>query len=294
MSQYLVNLDLERNSQNTTSRYQATALSTFCEVCFKLFAKGSVDQYASEGPWFKLFVEDIERDLVWRTLHDSRQILERGLASGCELCHLVTPMLPPTPSDFRSLFCMSRSKVFEYHMLAIVDSTDSDRVPDIWKALWLEIESVVNISSFEPTRSATLTASKSGNIGSGQTLHLASLWLAECESHHKQCIRMSEPRWYPTRLLKISESGHRVRLITTAEERMHGPYFTLSHCWGTQKPRLMLTSETDGALRNGLAISELEHTYRDALVATSSLGAEYLWIDLFCIGQGESHESKQD
>ena len=75
---------------------------------------------------------------------------------------------------------------------------------------------------------------------------------------------------------------------------MHGAYFTLSHCWGSQRPQLLLTRDTVGMLDGGLHIDSLEPTYRDALDVTRSLGYKYLWIDLFCIFQGSDDFSKQD
>jgi hypothetical protein len=89
-------------------------------------------------------------------------------------------------------------------------------------------------------------------------------------------------------------TGPIVRLILTVEHQMHGPYFTLSHCWGSQRPRLLLTRDTVGMLKDSLPIDSLEPTYRDALDATRSLGCRYLWIDLFCIFQGADDFSKQD
>jgi len=84
-----------------------------------------------------------------------------------------------------------------------------------------------------------------------------------------------------------------VKLITTAEHEVQGPYLTLSHCWGGAPPALMLTADSAAALEGGVDIASLEHTYRDALLATQSLGIKYLWIDLFCIFQGQDPASIQ-
>jgi hypothetical protein len=56
----------------------------------------------------------------------------------------------------------------------------------------------------------------------------------------------------------------------------------------------MLTPESVGSLMDGLDIASLEPTFRDALVATRSLGVQYMWIDLFCILQGHDDESQED
>lgn len=56
----------------------------------------------------------------------------------------------------------------------------------------------------------------------------------------------------------------------------------------------MLTSATLAALEEGVDIAPLEHTYRDALIATRSLGVSHLWIDLFCTFQGRDSASVQD
>jgi len=56
----------------------------------------------------------------------------------------------------------------------------------------------------------------------------------------------------------------------------------------------MLTPATEAGLRGGLAVDSMERTYRNALVATRSLGYKHLWIDIFCIFQDKSAEGKED
>jgi hypothetical protein len=92
----------------------------------------------------------------------------------------------------------------------------------------------------------------------------------------------------------LEVTGETVKLTDTADENVREHYFTLSYVWGNPTPPLMSTPEKEGELRAGLPIIRLEKTYRDALHVTKALGYRYLWIDLFCIFQGESAKGKQD
>ena len=68
-------------------------------------------------------------------------------------------------------------------------------------------------------------------------------------------------------------------------------YTALSHCWGKTKT-LRLTHDTYDAYTGleGIRISDLPATFRDAVSITRRLGVRYLWIDSLCIIQ----DSKED
>ncbi len=61
-------------------------------------------------------------------------------------------------------------------------------------------------------------------------------------------------------------------------------YATLSYCWGGPQS-VVLTTSTIDSLMQGIAISKLPQTIRDAISSTRKLGIQYLWVDALCIEQ---------
>jgi hypothetical protein len=62
------------------------------------------------------------------------------------------------------------------------------------------------------------------------------------------------------------------------------PYITLSHRWA-QTEHILLTTETQQQLQDGLPINRLPKTFQDTIVVSQHLGVRYLWIDCLCIIQ---------
>ena len=228
-------------------------MSTLCNTCSPLFSKGSAELYFSKR-WYKDSVTGEDADIIWHTLHDSKQAFDRGIASGCELCRSIADAIPTDSSRFRTSFSMRHAPKLHCDQLDIIDSSDPNRVPD------LEDESTVTFdikphqanTPLEPLHSAAIAASKSPCTGADKTLDMAYLWLTECTTRHEYCTRPVEPTWYPTRLLEIS--GEKVKLIVTAEKKIEGHYFTLSYVWGNPHPPLWLTPDTETQLRSGVEI----------------------------------------
>jgi hypothetical protein len=135
-------------------------------------------------------------------------------------------------------------------------------------------------------------ALKTTSTGSPQMLSRASNWLSRCILEHEHCARVQGPCQYPARLLKIS--NRTVKVIVTSEHDTKGPYATLSHCWGEIPPRRKLTPDNCHVFASGVDVFDLESTYRNALLTVRSMGIQYLWIDLFCILQGDDAKSKAD
>ncbi|KAH0423560.1 hypothetical protein CcaCcLH18_12086 [Colletotrichum camelliae] len=65
-------------------------------------------------------------------------------------------------------------------------------------------------------------------------------------------------------------------------------YATLSYCWGLG-PFLSLTKSTMSSFRQGVSVSDLPQTFRDAIHVAKQLGLSYIWIDALCIIQHD-HE----
>jgi len=66
-------------------------------------------------------------------------------------------------------------------------------------------------------------------------------------------------------------------------------YIALSHPWGDKRHNnhfCTLHENLSSRIRNGISISDLPDTLRDAVEVTRRLGVRYLWIDTICIIQG--------
>lgn len=98
----------------------------------------------------------------------------------------------------------------------------------------------------------------------------------------------------PTRLLHFDTGGLFIRLVTVPQLSIAAKarisqrgYASLSYCWGGPQP-FCLTKKTMQTLTQGIEVSILPNTLRDAITALSSLGLEYIWIDALCIKQDDS------
>lgn len=95
------------------------------------------------------------------------------------------------------------------------------------------------------------------------------------------------------RLLKIRKDQDGERLVSLACEippRTPPEYCCLTHSWGGVNDIVKLTSENTEQMQQGIDVATLPRTFQDAIVITSELGYEWLWIDSLCIVQ----DSRQD
>lgn len=118
------------------------------------------------------------------------------------------------------------------------------------------------------------------NTGSSLTLDYISKWYCDCVATHSQCQLPSPANSFrQTRLLDVgSAQQDSVRLVDTRTDENDGPYICLSHCWG-KETFLTLTTDTQNLLKNGIFLTTLPKTFRDAILVTRRMGIKYLWID---------------
>ncbi|KZL71079.1 heterokaryon incompatibility protein [Colletotrichum tofieldiae] len=109
-------------------------------------------------------------------------------------------------------------------------------------------------------------------------------WISNCAQNHQQCRNQSREKWYPTRLLHISNGGRSARLILTKDTPPLHPYITLSHRWGKVQYD-KLTSETIHGFQSCVDIPKLPKVFQDSIALSWHLGIHYLWIDSLCIKQ---------
>jgi hypothetical protein len=101
----------------------------------------------------------------------------------------------------------------------------------------------------------------------------------ECRDRHVGCrLQTSQTVAYPSRLIDVGELHDSIFLRDTQRLDERGPYTCLSHCWGQKQP-FMLTNETKSMLHDGMLVSALPKTFRDAIFVTRLLGVRFLWID---------------
>ena len=90
----------------------------------------------------------------------------------------------------------------------------------------------------------------------------------------------------PTRLLDVGHpEAHEVRLVLAGSQETV-PYAALSYCWGNSKPHLTTIATINRHLE-GIHISTLPQTLKDAVAVTRRLDIRYLWIDSLCIVQDD-------
>ncbi|KAK0652376.1 heterokaryon incompatibility protein-domain-containing protein [Cercophora newfieldiana] len=108
-------------------------------------------------------------------------------------------------------------------------------------------------------------------------------WMQTCDAKHT-CRPRDAP--LPTRLLEIEQGNARsMRVLETANIKT-GKYIALSHCWGLSH-RLKTTKANIEAHKNGISLSTLPQTFRDAVSCALELGVRWLWIDTLCIIQDD-------
>ncbi|KAK1573163.1 uncharacterized protein LY79DRAFT_662926, partial [Colletotrichum navitas] len=123
-----------------------------------------------------------------------------------------------------------------------------------------------------------------GNTGSQRTMEYIAAQIRKCMETHESCRVPSKSTWYLRRLLQILSSDDRatvtgLRLVETEETPIHGPYATLSYCWGS-KPNLTLKLDNYKEYRiTGMPAFVIPQLFLDAAFVTMKVGAGYIWID---------------
>ncbi|OTB02660.1 hypothetical protein M426DRAFT_322425 [Hypoxylon sp. CI-4A] len=125
----------------------------------------------------------------------------------------------------------------------------------------------------------------SQNTGSTSNLDQAKDWLQQCDASHDNCTSVQSVDYLPTRVLDVSRQEDRI-FVVEKDLCPTKPYVTLSHCWGHRKPIQTTVASLPTFRTDGIALTSLPKTFREAVLATRHLGCSYLWIDSLCIIQG--------
>lgn len=118
-------------------------------------------------------------------------------------------------------------------------------------------------------------------------------WLQKCDEEHKLC--RASPDHLPIRLLDIdTKSPDTIRLVhyrDLSTDLLHKPsYACLSHCWGTSRSKHITKHENFETNCEGIPISELPRTFREAVLIARALHLQYIWIDSMCIVQDDEED----
>jgi hypothetical protein len=86
----------------------------------------------------------------------------------------------------------------------------------------------------------------------------------------------------------------RYRLVYTDEvDSKEIRYAALSYCWGASNT-VLTTAATEALYLQEIPTAELPQTIRDALEISRELGIPYLWVDAFCICQGDKKDWERE
>lgn len=122
------------------------------------------------------------------------------------------------------------------------------------------------------------------------SIEIAKQWISACSSSHEACSHIQDTE-LPTRVIDCGTPGTDPRLIQT--QGMKGQYITLSHCWGDAKPPVTTAHNLKSRMLC-IPYSTLPRTFRDAVDIVRELGFQFLWIDGFCIIQGDEDDWKHE
>jgi hypothetical protein len=127
--------------------------------------------------------------------------------------------------------------------------------------------------------------------------NIAEFWLQSCKENHNECQGFPITGSKPKRVLDLGHGHHiRPRLCRAKSLPPSFKYATLSHVWGESQPLRLMTASLD-AMQEGMDVSLLPQTFRDAMETARRLGIQYLWIDSLCIIQDSEkdwHEQSHD
>jgi hypothetical protein len=126
---------------------------------------------------------------------------------------------------------------------------------------------------------------------SRQTFDNTKGWLEECLSDaHPYCAGTSSKLrnrvLQSIRFLKIQDN----KLILVIDT-IPNSYAALSHCWGSGQtiPRTTINN-LEHSMSDGIILTDLPKTFRDAVRVCRNLNIPFIWIDSLCIVQDDDDD----
>ncbi|KAK0723404.1 hypothetical protein B0T26DRAFT_674977 [Lasiosphaeria miniovina] len=123
------------------------------------------------------------------------------------------------------------------------------------------------------------------DTGSQTHFEIIRQWLWFCDENHSDCRSSASIRCMPTRVIDVGHEGDRYVSLWETGPQDKEQYVALSHPWG-HEPHFVTDVQNLEQHKQGIMLSRLPATFRDAIHTTRALRIRYLWIDSICIIQG--------
>jgi hypothetical protein len=118
-------------------------------------------------------------------------------------------------------------------------------------------------------------------------------WMKKCEEDDEVCKKLGNGP-LPTRIIDLGTMNHESQLKLRDDlAGASGRYACLSYCWGLAQP-IMTQSDTIDDFKNGINLTSLPKTIRDAIFVTRKLNLRYLWVDALCILQDNEEDKARE
>lgn len=128
------------------------------------------------------------------------------------------------------------------------------------------------------------------------------LWAKnQIESHQDCCQPKTIDRAFvPTRLINVGSIGPDRDVVLEENTPRGSRYVALSYCWGSDAETDNIdqinktTSATFPDYKKRISWDRIPQTIQHAVTFTRRLGIKYLWVDRFCIIQGDKDDWKEE
>lgn len=142
---------------------------------------------------------------------------------------------------------------------------------------------ILELDSRFPWKGIPYDRDMSDTAGSEECLLFLKHWMENCQASHTDCPPSDHP--LPTRVLDVTTNPPKL-VITANLSQKEEKYIALSHCWGPSQPLRTLKMNI-GLHQDGIDLSSMPQTFKDAVAVTRYLGMRYIWIDSLCIVQDD-------
>ncbi|KAI1498657.1 heterokaryon incompatibility protein-domain-containing protein [Biscogniauxia marginata] len=253
--------------------------AVFCDLCASIFSEDSYE-------WWERYWESDPGSFEFligypRQHHASLRSLEFAVEQGCwictQLCAADPGLITRSSQDFRAIrYRLVRSDLAYKQGFDLKFACSGDDI-----IVTVQVDDELQTTTY---RRLARCSQDQTSTGHGEVASLAHWWLLECIQCHKTCSNLASGDWKPSRLLDISQDN--IRLVLTRDEETVGPYATLSHCWGREKFPVLNSNNLLQFLA-GVHLNAFPRTFRETIETARRLDVKYLWIDCYCIIQGD-------
>ncbi len=233
----------------------------------------------------------------------------------CELEVYIKSRVPGTGATEQSWIQAKTSSYYIHRQLAQAVFPEPDAKPLEADPFWKDQETLYGWTTGTGPASGYITSRPyETDVKSTESIQFARNCLRTCLEKHDRCRQIGGQAGkaqtgelltvdqIPSRLLGVTGNPDpsRAKLVEVQRADSHTRtlmtelgYAALSYCWGGDQP-VKLTKGTQQELENGIAISELPRTLRDAISVARDLGFNYLWIDALCIIQDDKDDQNRE